>query len=118
MSNNFQILYDTTSPINNTFQIPISGRRKFQLVAVSFYFNPTPTIMVIQLQSPQLVMRWGNVNNGPYIIYPDYSHPSFKSKYTFEAEFDGTFTLNIIDKDTGLSPANLGLCVLTFQLLD
>lgn len=119
MSNTFQIVYDTTFPINNTFQIPISGRRKFQLVGLSTSFSPQPTILVMQLQSPQLVMQYGNVNGGPYIIIPnDYNHPSFKSKYTFEADFNGSFYLNIIDKDTGTTPIDLGLCILTFQLID
>jgi hypothetical protein len=135
MSNSFQIYYVPNGK-PQTYTLPISGVHKFSLVNVDINYDTLSPAIALQLNSPQLLLKYSaeNIPNtsafysthsaiqaGPVLIYP-YSNTSgaLNRDMTFQADFSGGFTLQILNFYYGYDAQGYGLfsAVITFTLLD
>lgn len=135
MSNSFQIYYTPTGK-PQTYYPTLSGVHSFKLVSLDINYDLLAPPILLQLNSPQLLMRNSSENISPYsafytthagimlgplILYP-YSNTfnGLDCDMIFKADFSSGFTLQILNFYYGDDSQGYGLtsAILTFTLLD
>lgn len=116
------LLYITTGTnstlASSNYNVNLSGKYRLKLVGAQFQFTTDPTYVQLELRSPQLQIKYGNINY-PVLSYPIAGH-AYRMPNTYEFEtniFNGVFPLQIVDYTTKLPPTNFAYALLNFEVV-
>jgi hypothetical protein len=96
------------------FEMDIQGEVEICVKTIQVHFSTDPTIMRMEVQSPNLQFDYGN-ERYIQIVYPFPAHnlASGQTEYSFRTYMNGKILINIIDTATKAEPANLSFVILS-----
>ena len=109
-----------TSANNNTYHpIGITGKCSIRVLGIQYSDDKKQDDMVIQIDSDALFFPYSPARYLTFLSAPHGSIAIDQGRHDYHlcnVELNGKIRLNVIDRATGLTPANFSFCILSLSI--